>query len=386
MTEKERKKKIIQDALTPGTVPEKVPLYLNLQGWIVYHPAGYGYTEAVYDSDKIIDSYGKAIRTYAADLYYDMGGYASMFFSRCLGSEDYFLSDEKYSMNFKDISYLRSPDEYIGLKEDPQGFLWNSFYRRKFKNLAPDKIKGTLREYLKLSQHHFKGVEKLKEQLADEEGVLFLSDVPMYQPAFDYLFQYIVGMKGISLDMRRNKTALSDALDSFENLFNHYSETITPPLAPDESPFQAQVCLLGQTITNKKQFETFIWKHLKQKIDEFIEKDLKFYFMVEGGAGPLLDYLDYIPNGLCALHIEKDSLDDLVKRYGDKFTYVGGLPVSVLGNATMEECKKYTLDVLEKYGHNGNFIFSTDKGISFECDVKPDNLKMVCELVNTFKV
>lgn len=209
------------------------------------------------------------------------------------------------------------------------------FLTKKFKNLSPEKIKNTIFEYLKYTDEHYGRVAEVKSRIENENGTVFLSDVPMYQPAFDYLFQYIVGMRGVSLDMRRNKTELLAAVGSFEKLFSGYMD--------------------------------------------------KFYFMVEGGTGPLIDYLDRIPDGMCALHVEKDSLDDLIQRFGKKFTYVGGMPVEILGTATPDECKRYTLDVLEKYGYDGNFIFTTDKGVVFEHDATIENLKVVCDTVNSFK-
>lgn len=386
MDNKQVKNDLIKKVLNPYEFPEKVPLYLNLQGWIVYHNAGYEFSEAVYDSDKILHAYEKAVCDFPADIYYDMGGFSSMFFSRCLGSEDYVLNDEKYSLNFKDICYLDSSEEYTELIQNPKNFLWNKFYTRKFKNLAPHTAKETLRQYLNYAASHSEKTAATKKRIIENSGAFFLSDVPMYQSAFDYLFQYIVGIKGISMDMRRNKRKLTESLDILEDLFNHYMDQFTPVLDSRSTPFQMQMCMLGQTITNKKQFEHFIWRHVSKKIDTFIEHDLKFYFMVEGAAGPLLDFLDYIPEGLCALHVERDCIDDLKERYGNKFIYVGGMPVSVLGKASLGDCRSYATNILEKYGHDGNFIFSTDKGISYEADATVDNLKMLCETVNSFKM
>ena len=62
------------------------------------------------------------------------------------------------------------------------------------------------------------------------------------------------------------------------------------------------------------------------------------------------------------------------------------MPVSVLGKASLGDCRLYITNILEKYGHDGNFIFSTDKGISYEADATVDNLKMLCETVNSFKM
>lgn len=385
MEKEEKKRKILNQVMSSDEFPEKVPLYLNLQGWIVYHTAGYGYSEAVYNSENILDSYKKATELFPADMYYDMGGYASMFLSRCLGSEDYYLNDEKYSLNFKDISYLQDEEEYKMLADHPEEYLWNNFYMKKFKNLTGEQFKNTISEYLSLTNEHFQNSNKLKKELKKDSGAFFLSDVPIYQPAFDYLFQYIVGMRGISLDMRRKKKALLEALDSFEKLFNGYMDKFTPYPDSSESPFQSQICLLGQTITNPKQFDQFIWPHLSEKIKTFSELGHKFYFMVEGACGPLREHLNELPDGCCALHAEKDSLEELVEQYGEKFIYVGGMPVSLLGSGTLDEVRNYTQNILEKYGHNGNFIFSTDKGIVFERDATVDNLKAMCEIVNEFK-
>lgn len=385
MTEHEKKIKVLEAVMDPEAFPEKVPLYLNLQGYIVYHTAGYGYTEAIFDSKKTLGAYEKITEMFPADLYYNTGEFASMFFSRCLGSEDFYLNEENYSLNFKDVSYLKGKEEYQKLAASPEDYLWNEFFLKKFKNLSPEKRKNTIAEYLKYTDEHFARAAEVKARIKEKNGTVFLSDVPMYQPAFDYLFQYIVGMRGVSLDMRRNKADLLAAADSFEKLFTGYMDKFSPILPKENNPFQGQMCLLGQTITNKQQFAEFIWPHLSAQIEKYISENAKFYFMVEGATGPLIDYLDRIPDGMCALHVEKDSLDDLISRFGKKFTYVGGMPVEILGTATPDECKKYALDVLEKYGHEGNFIFTTDTSIVFEHDATVENLKAVCDAVNSFK-
>lgn len=375
--------RLLMQSMTPGLIPERVPLYLNLQGWIVYHGAGFGYLESVYDSSKLVSAYRKAMKEYPADLYYDTGGYAFMGFSKCLGSQDYYLNEEKYSLNFKDIGYLTEDEDYRYLIRDPKGFLWNRFYLRKFKNLDPVSLKETINAYLTLSSSHFEKVAEMKDEIESEQGCFFLSDVPMYQPSFDYLFQYIIGMKGISMAMRRKKELLLDALTSLEDLFNSYMDKMTPSL-PMEMPFQNQICLLGQTITNPKQFEPFIWNFLGKRINDFSRDGQRFYFMVEGAGGTLLDFLQDIPKGVCALHIESDSLHTLKERFGDRFTYVGGMPVSLLGTGTADECVAHTRKILDEFAPDGNFIFSTDKGIVFRGDAREENLKAVCEEVSMF--
>lgn len=386
MTEFDNKKKLFFDLFDPNGKPKKVPLYLNMQGYIVYNTAGYGYSEAVYNSENILNSYKKATEMFPADLYYDMGGYCSMFLSRCLGSEDYFLSDENYSLNFKDIAYLTEPTDYEKLANDPKGYLWNNFYSAKFKNLSEDKRKQTITDFLQLSSAHSDNSTKIKQEIIDRCGSLFLSDVPIYQPSFDYLFQYIVGMKNISMHMRRNKSELIDALDSLENLFNGYMDKFTPYLEKEDYPIQFQMCLLGQTLTNPKQFDTFIWPFLSKKLNEVFEKDLNFYFMVEGRIGSLMSHLEDFPKGKCLLHSEADLLEYLISRFDDRFIYAGGMPVSILGSITEDECRKYTMDVLKKYANEGNFVFTTDKGITYKRDATINNLRAVCEEVNSYEI
>ena len=380
---KEEKRELLKDVMTRGKKVPRVPLYLNLQGWIVYHGAGYGYEESVYSSEKLLGAYEMAFSEYPADLYYDTGGYAFMGFSRLLGSEDYYLNEEKYSMNFKDICYLTEDDQLRMLADDPKNFLWNHFYVNKFKNLNPENAEKTLSAYLEASGRHFEMVGKMKERVESEKGCLFLSDVPMYQPAFDYLFQYIIGMKGISMAMRRKGDLLISALDGFEDLFGRYMDEITPPLSAD-MPFQNQICLLGQTITNPRQFEPFIWNYMKKRIGKMARQG-NFYFMVEGAGGALLDSLEDIPEGVCALHIEKDDIKDLVSRFDDRFTYVGGMPVSLLGGGSEEECCSFARKLMDDYGAAGNYIFSTDKGIVFETDAKPENLRALCRTVAEYR-
>lgn len=220
----------------------------------------------------------------------------------------------------------------------------NDFYAVKFKNLSENNRKKALSELLELSSTHAENSTQVKQKIAEKQGSLFLSDVPIYQPSFDYLFQYIVGMKNISMHMRRNKSELLSALESFENLFNSYMDKYTPYLDKEEYPIQFQLCILGQTLTNPKQFDTFIWPFLEKKLNDVFDKDLNFYFMVEGTAAGLMPHLEDFPKGKCILHSEADPLDELIARFDDRFIYASGMPVSILGTASEEECRQYTID------------------------------------------
>ena len=186
--------------------------------------------------------------------------------------------------------------------------------------------------------------------------------------------------------MRRKAGLLMDALESLEQLFRGYMEKFSPALDKAVSPIQYQICMLGQTVTNAKQFDQFIWPHLGCVMNELAERNLKLYFMVEGNAGALLEHLEDLKSGMCALHVESDPLDELKKRFGDKFTYVGGMPVDVLGSESTENCVKYVKKILDQYAHEGNFVFTTNKGIVYERDASVENLKALCDTVNNFKI
>ena len=69
---REEKRGILNDVMTKDVTPSRIPLFLNLQGWIVYHGAGYGYEECVYNSDKLISAYEKAFSEYPISLAYMM--------------------------------------------------------------------------------------------------------------------------------------------------------------------------------------------------------------------------------------------------------------------------------------------------------------------------
>ena len=58
------------------------------------------------------------------------------------------------------------------------------------------------------------------------------------------------------------------------------------------------------------------------------------------------------------------------------------MPVSLLGSGTAKECCRYAERLMDEYGPSGNYIFSTDKGIVFETDAKPENLKALCKTVS----
>lgn len=64
----------------------------------------------------------------------------------------------------------------------------------------------------------------------------------------------------------------------------------------------------------------------------------------------------------------------------------GGMPCTLLGKGTQEECVDYAKRLIDELGRDGGFILSQDKMVSFASDCKPENLKAVSQLVHTYGV
>ena len=63
---------------------------------------------------------------------------------------------------------------------------------------------------------------------------------------------------------------------------------------------------------------------------------------------------------------------------------IGGMPVSILGKGTEQECIDYAKKLIDVIGADGGFILSQNKYVSSKVDCKPENLKAVSNFVTQY--
>jgi len=377
------RKQIIDDAIRLRK-PDRTPHIANFWTWKILD-SGYKLSEALHDWKKIEKSTITFAKKYPFDMVVDDGVRNPRLVIGAIGEPAYEIDDEAEIMNIRDASYM-DPEHYDLLIEDFPRFLWEVAVPRRASrfnsNMTMEELHEALRQFGLMGQT----MENIKRRLAEECGVvqgLFSSNLFI---GFELLFNFIRGMRGVAFDLRRCPDKLKAACDALERLLlDPQIEAIrngTFKPGPSAAIFTCSA-LLGHTIVNRKQFETFYWPSLKKIIDAIVEVDGTLYIFSEGSTERFWEYFKEIPAGHVAFHVEQDDVFEFKKALPNCCA-VGGMPASLLGSGTKEQCIAYAKHLIDELGGEG-FMLSQDKMMSYRKDANPENLKAVCEFVLEYR-
>ena len=365
---------LFEDAVRTGRTPKRVPVYDNVYNWKVYS-AGYKLSEALNNPSvmhKVVEEYCKV---YQPDALADAGARNPLYFTSIFSdSQFYEIDDEGYRMNYRDNAFMTA-DDYDALIKDPKAFIWSTLLPRKWKNLQSKNngkyyAKG-VDAFLTFGQAAGKAA-KAMEKYGIPQAANVMDMIP-FQSGFEYIFDGMRGIKGISMDMRRNKEKLLEACHAIEAFFRSSAPLNTTPGHNSNCAFDLFLPMLAHTILSEKQFELYMWPKLKELGDYLVQYDKTCLLFVEGHSERFYDFFNQLPNGHFAIYTEENDIFEMKKALNGK-CIVGGMPVSLLGNGTPGECVDYAKKLVQELGYDGNYIFSQDKMISFPNDARKENM------------
>lgn len=183
--------------------PDKVPI-LSMIGTYAVHYAGGTIQEMADHPEKEIEYYSSIHKDLYSDITFSAGSVFDARSAECIGSESHFISEDGATIQHKEITPMEA-DEYPELIADPEGYIFNKMLPRKAKKLA-----GTTEEKyaaIKDLVDHWKVKGMVQGQLAEKLKNEFQLPIMLggfAYPPLDYIFDYLRGFKGISMDMRRN--------------------------------------------------------------------------------------------------------------------------------------------------------------------------------------
>jgi uroporphyrinogen-III decarboxylase len=366
------RKQLFVDAIRREKKPKRVPILANIFTWKVCD-SKYKLSEALYDYDIMYKIVCEHHEKYDFDLYCDMGARNRVRFSDVFGKDCYLIDDENYGLNYPDASSVADAEDYPTLLE-------KGLVRYYFENALPRKYRLTdtqdiigrfgpaAREYKKI----FEYTAKVNRQYNEVYGV------PVYGGIFpefplDTLFKAIRGMKGLSIDLRRNIKYVEQALEMIDDyFFPPVKKGLENFVDRDEAVFAGRGTSLVHTVLNRTQFEKYQWPYIKKFADLLKEHNLIGTLYMEGSIDQFYDYLQDLPKGHIGLMIEIDD-PVKVKEKLPNVTVMGGFPSYYLGKASVEQCLDKAKELIDLMAYDGNFIFTTDKMLSYPSDAKPEN-------------
>ena len=353
----------------------RLPNLSNDYTWKIYDE-GVPYKEAYHKSK----SMGKLVcanhERYQFDSYLDLGTRNHFPQMEALGGGAYVLNEETGGINVTDAPCITAED----LKDfaaNPMGYL-NIMFQRKFPDLTTDQFVKATTAFLQSSGY----AKDIQETFATKyDTPLFMSTSASVQPAFESFHSSFMGIKDVSMAMRRNKEELKEACDAYYQAMVHPS--LERALKGEKTTVvDVYTGLIGHCVLNQKQFELFYYPELKQIVDETAAAGKTVYLYVEGSIARFAEYFQDFPKGTCIMHLEQDDPIEMRKLLPN-MCIAGGMTTDILGTRTPAECVDYAKRLVDEMGQG--FIMSQNKMLSFKNDCRRENLLAVNEYVRSVR-
>lgn len=278
--------------------------------------------------------------------------------------------------------HLMEREEYPEFIENPEKFNWTKAFPRY---CGSDLTLGELKNAVMASCDYLEHCANLEKLVVEEEGaVVLMPDSQSIMLPFETFFQGHRGIKEASMDLRKCKSQLKEAMDIIFETENWPVFESCMSVSERGSGFVGDACLwfLGHTVTNPKQFEAVYWPYLKKILDKAVEKHMTLTFLWEGSMIHVADFFQDIPKGTLLFQVEQDNMKELRKKLPN-VGLIGGLPTSILGKGSIEENISFVRQLIDDVGDG--FAVAPDKMLAYPNDAKRENLLAVTEFLRTYE-
>ncbi|MCL1913012.1 MAG: hypothetical protein FWG10_03805 [Eubacteriaceae bacterium] len=374
----EERRDLVRDAVAFKKT-DRLPTYSNFWTFMI-HDAGMKLSEALYDYDMLFEAATSFHVKYNFDYYTYLGQRNPFRVTEAVEGNRYIINDDIGSLSIVDKP-LMMEDEYEQLIKNPQGFFLSVVIPRKCPAMAREgsfeamlKAMGeldTFNAYVAKVNGHFREVFEVPNRAGASATV-----------PFEPLFNYLRGIQGISIDMRRRPSQLRDAIAALEKHYNTQAsfEQIKAP-TPENQIFGFYQTFLGHSICNPKQFGEFYWPYLKKWTDLCYENGKYMQLHTEAQLLTFADYFQQIPKGVLLSQAEMDDPFVMRKRLPN-IAIVGGMTPDYLGRRSVAECLERAKRLTGELGEG--LVMGQNKMISFPNDAKPENILAVQEYCATY--
>lgn len=353
---------------------DHVPVLSFAQTWAIAY-AGETCETTFTSEEKEFEVYAKHLQDMEFDgtLLFGMNRPLPMYDE--LGYSAFFFSKDKVTIQHKDNSVIADDeiDEYI---QNPLKFLRNKVMYRRYPALrqdAPGDI-AALGQALQNMLAFAAKNEKIPAYLEEHVGVPQITG-NLVEPALDRYICYRGFQNGMA-DLRRRPQQVLDALEA--------TYPIVAVNGPQpEFPF-AFYPVVTVTYLARKMFEKFFWPTYKRTADEIINNGGKIVTCMEGKWAHVYDHMLEFPKGTIMACVESDDFIQTKKDIGDKVALVGGMPVQLLRDGTVQENIDHVRNIIDTCGMEGIILCPTT-GLLSPDDVNPENMRAVCEFVQTYR-
>jgi hypothetical protein len=273
--------------------------------------------------------------------------------------------------------YMRA-DEYDLLIQRPAEFLLERYLPRVFGELREPGSPRSHLAFLKSGMAAVEGARLASRRAAflEERGVPPTTVARMSAP-FDYLGDYLRGLKGICLDLRRRPDKVLEACEAVTDLL------LDAVLPAGDRRHPIQMTFHKATVLSPRQFDTFYWPSLRRAMGALIEAGFTIRAVLEGDWGPYWHRLLELPRGkvLCDID-DRGDIFRAKEEIGAHQCLAGGVPASMLLFGTPSEVEQRVRLLCRTVGKGGGYIVNSGCGIPRKA--RPENYRAMVEAALRF--
>jgi uroporphyrinogen-III decarboxylase len=390
--------------------PDRVPI-ASVSAYFFYEKAGLTWKEAMYDYDKAANGVKESMKRLQWDMTPSValapGPVMELLGVKQYRWPGYDLPDDAM-FQFIEGEYM-SGDEYDELLSNPDGFVVRKLMPRLSRLLEPFaelppahwlssgfallNTIGTLAG----NPHMVKVMEALMEVGSEmnrymavrtrfvmemkEEGFPMMAGANCSAP-YDWISDYLRGMRGTMLDMYRYPDKLLAAMDLFTPMLVERTVQVA------ERTGNPRVFIplhrgAGGFMSNE-QYAKFYWPGLKKVLQTLIDAGLTPMPFFEGDYTDRLEFLTELPEGKVLGNFQLIDLKKFKKLLGDIMCFRGNVPADLLVIGTPQKVKDHVKMLIDTLADNGGLIIDGGSGIPYES--RPENVEAMTEAVFDYGV
>lgn len=390
--------------------PDRVPI-ASVSAYFFYRYAGLTWKEAMYDYDKAANGVKESMKR----LQWDMTPSVALSpgpIMELLGVKQYkwpgYDLPDNAMFQFIEGEYM-SGDEYDELLSNPDGFAIRKLMPRMSRLLEPfadlppafwlssgtallntigtlagnpamvdvmemlGKVGSEMKRYMAVRTRFVKEMK--------EEGFPMMA-APHCNAPYDWITDFLRGMRGIMLDMYRHPDQLLAAIDLFTPMM------IDRAVQVAERTGNPRVFIplhrgAGGFMSNE-QYARFYWPGLRTVLLALIDAGLTPMPFFEGDYTDRLEFLTELPKGKVLGNFHQVDLKKYKKLLGDIMCFRGNVPADLLATSTPQKVKDYVKMLIDTFADNGGLIIDGGSGIPYEC--RPENVEAMTEAVFEYGV
>ncbi|MDR2442739.1 MAG: hypothetical protein LBE31_04375 [Deltaproteobacteria bacterium] len=304
-------------------------------------------------------------------------------------------------------SEMMAPDQYDWFLSDPSDFMFRHMFPKSYTALAP------LAKLPKITSSYYFFTPFIWAALADPvyqdvgraltlaaqqsakaigEFVSFNQRVidagwplpvgAMTQAPLDVVGDYLRGIKGMLVDLRRRPEKLLAACEKLLPIMLDLGVSGCKQSGVPVCFIPLHKCM--DNFMSQEQFEKFYWPTLLELMRGLVAENISPYLLIEGVCDQRLPVMIRdAPPGMCIYHLENSDIFKAKKLARDKVCLRGNIPITIMMKGTPQDVKDYCQRLIDEVAPGGGFMMDTGVSIG---DATSENVKTMFEFTRQYGV